>query len=130
MRKYILIALLFIIPLYSYYLLSRPSAYLQEFSSPDKMAKVIKFTSSMCLDCKNLNKIFDEIYPDYSGKVFLISVDVQNSDKKTKSIIKKYTITTVPTTIFLDENSFELRRIEGAIEPKQLNSYFKELVDE
>lgn len=131
MRQKILIALLFIIPLYTYYLVSRPAILEEtEFSSPDKMAKVVKFASSMCLDCQNMKKIFDKVYPEYSGQIFLIDIDIQKTDGKTKEMIKQYKVTTVPTTIFIDENSYEVRRIEGAIEAKDLNAYFKELIDE
>lgn len=89
--------------------------------------QVLKFTSTMCLDCQTMNKLFKEVFPKYNDKIVLTEISVQDGSSFTNEQIKKYNITLVPTMIFLDSNNKQIRRVEGAIEKEVLENYLKEL---
>ena len=89
--------------------------------------QVIKFTSAMCLDCQKMNQIFKEIFPQYEGAIILTEIPVQDSTSFTNSQIEKYNVTLVPTIILLDSTGKQVKRIEGAIEKEEMESYLKGL---
>ena len=83
----------------------------------------------MCYECQELEKVFDEVFPNYSKDIDLKKVDVTQKNSETKELIKKYEVKLVPTTVFKDSQGNVKRRIEGAIQPKILDNYLKELVN-
>lgn len=92
--------------------------------------EVIKFSSPMCYECQELEKVFEEVYPKYNDKISLRKIDVTKRDKNCKELIKKYKVTLVPTTVFKDKNGEVIRKIEGTIQPNILDNYLSELVSE
>ena len=92
------------------------------FSGPE----IIKFSSPMCYECQELEKIFEEVYPNYSTKVSLRKIDVTNKDKETRRLIREYQVKLVPTCIFLNKNGELMRKTEGSIQPKILENYIRE----
>ena len=89
--------------------------------------QVMKFTSTMCLDCQTMNKVFKEIFPKYQGKIILTEIQVQDRNAFSDEQIKKYNVTLVPTIILLNSNGQQVRRIEGAIPQNQMDKYLQEL---
>lgn len=89
--------------------------------------QVIKFTSAMCLDCQEMNKIIKEIFPKYQDRILLIEIPVQDGKAFTQEQIKKYNVTLVPTIILLDSNGKQVKRIEGAIPKEEMESYLEGL---
>ena len=69
----------------------------------------------MCLDCQKLKLVIDDVSDNYSDKINIVKVNIDNS-KKVNDYIKKYGIQLVPTTVFLDENGNKINKIEGFIE--------------
>lgn len=127
MKKFSIITLIFVIPLVAYMILSKPDASYANKSVDGNKPQIIKFTSLMCLDCKKLDKVMKEIYPNYSGKITLIEVQVQNEDDYTKRQIQKYNVTLVPTLVFIDSKGKRVTKTEGFVEKVQLEKYMKEL---
>lgn len=80
--------------------------------------QLIKFTSTMCLDCQEMNKILKEIYPQFQDRISLIEYNVQDNMDSTNEQIKKYNVTLVPTIILINSSGAQVKRIEGAI-PKE-----------
>ncbi len=82
------------------------------------LPQIIKFSSSMCLECKEVEKIFDEIMPKYKDKVSYTTIVVDSRKDMNNKLIKKYNVTLVPTVVMLDSNGKERKRFEGAV-PKE-----------
>lgn len=127
MKKNILIvALIFIIPIVAYFVLTnsaKTTASTQEVGKP----QVIKFTSTMCLDCQTMNELFKEIWANYQDKIALTEIQVQTRDQLADEQIKKYNVTLVPTIIMLNSNGEQAKRVEGAIPKEELEKYLQEL---
>ncbi len=137
-KNIIIIALIFVVPLVAFWILSntnsttaKTNVETPEVQQIEEVAigkpQVLKFTSTMCLDCQTMNKLFKEVFPNYEDKIVLTEISVQDGKDFTNQQIKKYNITLVPTMIFLDSNNKQVRRVEGAIEKDVLENYLKEL---
>ena len=130
MKKNIIwILLVFLVPLALYYGMTRERVTSLPVSA-DYVNEVIKFYSPMCSECQELDEVFKEVYPKYSNKVSLRKIDVTQKDRGIKTLIKKYNVTLVPTTVFKNKNGDVTRRIEGTIQPRILENYMAELIDE
>lgn len=82
--------------------------------------QIIKFSSTMCLECKEVEKVLKEILPKYSDKVEYTSIIVDSRDDMKNAMIKKYNVTLVPTVIMLNSDGTQYKRIESAIPKEQL----------
>lgn len=133
MRKNIIIAaLVLIVPLVAFWVLSNSNSTTAKTNTDVAEVavgkpQVLKFTSTMCLDCQTMNKLFKEVYPKYQDKIVLTEIFVQDGKSFTNEQIKKYNVTLVPTMIFMDSDKNQVRRVEGAIEKEVLENYLKEL---
>lgn len=126
-KNLIITALIFIIPIIAYAILSDTTAVSAQKNVAGR-PQVVKFSSKLCIDCKKLKKGFEELQPQYSNKINFTEYDVQLSDKATTDAINKYNINLVPTVIYIDKNGKEMRRTEGFVEKHTLKQYFDELL--
>ena len=127
MRKnLVIISLVFALPLLAYWALTVSNSTVAKTTAIGK-PQVIKFTSSMCLDCQTMNKIFKEIFPKYEGKIIMTEIQVQDKNSFNQNQIKKYNVTLVPTIILLNSDGKQTRRIEGEIPKATMDNYLKEL---
>jgi thiol:disulfide interchange protein len=129
MKKNIIIILaIFLVPLALYWGLTR-----DRLSTPPSVAaqgaEVIKFASPMCYECQELEKVFEEVFPNYADKISLRKIDVTRNDDTAKTLIKQYNVTLVPTTVFKKSDGTVVRRIEGCIKNEILENYLKEIID-
>ncbi|MEI8128087.1 MAG: thioredoxin family protein [bacterium] len=127
MKNFSIITLIFVIPLVAYMLLSKPDVSFANKVTDANKPRIIKFTSLMCLDCKKLDKVMKEVYPNYSDKIALTEIQVQNEDAYTKKQIEKYNVTLVPTLIIINSKGKKLSKIEGFVEQEKLEKLMKEL---
>lgn len=127
-KNIIIVALIFLVPLVAYYGLTK-----DKLTTPPSIAaggaEVIKFTSPMCYECQQLEKVFEEVFPAYNRDITLKHINVTQKDNTTKMLIKNYDVKLVPTTVFKDKNGNTLRRIEGSMQPQILENYLKELIN-
>lgn len=127
-KNIIIIVAILVIPLGVYWGLTRdrlttlPSIALEG-------AQIIKFSSPMCYECQELEKVFDGVYPKYNSKISLKKIDVTKKDNATRSLIKEHNVKLVPTTIFRDKNGVIKRRLEGSVSPEVLETYMEEIID-
>lgn len=126
-KNLITILLVFLIPITAYMALTKSTATTAKTTDTSNKPKVIKFTSSMCLDCQKMNSVFKEIFPKYDGKIILVEIPVQDGTTFTNSQIEKYNVTLVPTIILLNSAGKQVKRIEGAIEKQEMDNYLKGL---
>ena len=125
-KNLIIISLIFALPLIAYWLLNASNSTTAKTIGTGK-PQVIKFTSSMCLDCQTMNKIFKEIFPKYEGKITLTEIQVQDDNSFNQEQIKKYNVTLVPTIILLNSQGKQVKRLEGEVEKNQMDNYLKGL---
>ena len=131
MNKNIIIVLaIFLIPLAAYWGLTRDKNITVLPSTAFSGPEIIKFSSPMCYDCQELEKVFNEVYPGYANKVSLRKIDVTQKDKTTKQLIKQYDVKLVPTCIFKNKEGQTVRRTESNLQPRILENYIKELLHE
>ncbi len=116
-----IILLIFLVPLGFYWGLTRDKSLAVLPSIAANGAEIIKFSSPMCYECQELEKIFEEVYPAYSNKISLRKVDVTQKNNETQKLIKQYEVKLVPTCVFKNENGDTIRRTEGSIQPKILD---------
>lgn len=124
-----IILLIFLVPLGFYWGLTRDKSLAVLPGVAANEAEIIKFSSPMCYECQELEKIFKEVYPAYSSKISLRKVDVTQKNNETQRLIKQYEVKLVPTCIFKNGNGETIRRTEGSIQPKILENYMKEQIN-
>lgn len=128
-KNLITILLIFLVPVGIYWGLSRDKKITVLPTVAVSGPEVIKFSSSMCYECQELEKIFQEVYPGVANKISLRKVDVTKNDKDTKQLIKEYDVKLVPTCIFKNAEGNVIRKTEGSIQPRILENYFKEQIN-
>ncbi len=120
-KNIITILLVFLVPLIAYWVLSGNSETVAKTSEANGKPQVLKFTSTMCRDCQEMTKVFEEIFPQFENRIVLTEIPVQNKSSFTDSQIQKYNVTLVPTIILIDSNGVQVDRIEGAIPKEQMS---------
>lgn len=128
-KNIVIILLIFLVPLGLYWGLTRDKSLATLPGVASQGAEIIKFASPMCYECQELEKVFEEVYPNYANKVSLRKIDVTQRDKATKQMIKDYQVKLVPTCIFKNAQGETIRRTEGNIQPKILENYMKEIIN-
>lgn len=96
-------------------------------ANANNMPQIIKFSSSMCLECKQVESIFKEILPKYKDKIAYTSVMVDSRKDMANSLIKKYKIQLVPTVVMLNSDGSKAQVIEGAVSKEEYENCIKEL---
>lgn len=127
-RNLFVILFIFIVPLALFWGLTRDKGIATLPSIAFNGAEIIKFSSPMCYECQELDKIFDEIYPGYANKITLRKIDITQKDKNIKKMIKDYDVRLVPTCIFKNKDGQIIRKTEGMIQPKILENYIKDQI--
>lgn len=116
-KTIIVILMILILPLLAFWALTwnKDSTAVADTNLP----QIIKFSSSMCLECKQVEKIFNEIMPKYKDKVSYTAVIVDSRKDMNNKLIKKHNVTLVPTVVILDSNGKEVKKFEGAAEKEE-----------
>ena len=140
MKNWIIVLLIFVLPLSLY-------AYLDAKAQNDMMcksqgaketnqiakAKIIKFSSPMCSECKEVAAEMDKAMKNYKGSVMVEEINVVENVGKgidyNKSQIKKYKVTLVPTLVFIDRQGNVIHRQEGAMSSDEIVDIL-EMIDE
>lgn len=127
-KSIIIVLLIFLVPLALFWGLTRDKSVATlpsiAFSGPE----IIKFSSPMCYECQELDKIFNEVYPEFANKVTLRKIDVTQKDKEVKKMIKEYDVKLVPTCIFKNKDGQIIRKTEGMIQSRILENYIKDQI--
>jgi len=128
-KNIIWILLIFLVPICAYFALTR-----EEMAPLPAIAltgdEIIKFSSPMCYECQELEKVMEQVCPQYNDKINLRKIDVTKRDDNAQALIKEYKVTLVPTTVFKNQDGRVTKRIEGTMQPKVLEEYIVELINE
>jgi thiol-disulfide isomerase/thioredoxin len=125
-KNVVIILMIFLVPLGIYWGLTKDKDVTIQPSIAVSGPEIIKFSSPMCYECQELEKVFQEVYPGVANKVSLRKIDVTQKDKITKELIKEYDVKLVPTCIFKNADGNIVRKTEGNIQPRILENYIKE----
>ena len=91
------------------------------------IAQIIKFSSSMCLECKQVEAIFDEIMPKYRDRIEYTQIIVDSRKDMNNPLIKKYNVTLVPTVVMVNSDGTVARTIVGAASKEEYENCIKGL---
>lgn len=72
------------------------------------MIKILKFESDSCPQCKALSATLERITKEYKTDIKSINIEEDNN----QDLIRKYSIRSIPTLIFLNEDQ-EYNRLVG-----------------
>ncbi len=125
----IAILVIFILPLALYYFFKTPDENnISNAAVAANMPKVMQFSSTMCYDCKKLEREIAPLRQEYSGKVVFQKYNVSTRTARVNQLIEQYDINVVPTLIFLDKNGGFVRKTEGYVQKTQLKIYLNEVI--
>ena len=68
----------------------------------------------MCLECKEVERIFKELLPVYGDDFVYTEIIVDSRDDMKNDLIEKYDIQLVPTVVMINSDGKVVKRIEGA----------------
>lgn len=125
MKNWIVVLLIFTLPLGLY-------AYLEAKAQSDLMckvegngtvvnpkAKIMKFSSPMCSECKEATVELDKAMKNYKDSVIIEEINVVSSVGKdldyAKKAIKEFKISLVPTLVFINKDGKVIKKYEGAM---------------
>ena len=130
MKNWIIVLLIFALPLGMY-------AYLDAKAQSEKMckvegnalvktpnAKIIKFYSEMCSECKEMTKELNKAMDSYKDSVIVEEINVVEQDRKaqkhSKAAIKKFNITLVPAIVFLNKEGTVIKKHQGVMKSDEI----------
>lgn len=131
MRNWIVALAVLLLPIITYFVLDKTNGDKTNFEAVAAVGKpaVIKFGSTMCLDCKKMEAMMNEVMPEYSEEVVYEKINSQSNDRHTQSMIKKYNVTVVPTVIFLKKDGSVYKKTEGAYDKHEFEKYLKGIIN-
>lgn len=84
------------------------------------MPVLLKFGSSQCLPCIQIDKNIEEVRQEYEGRVAFIIVEV--NDRSEYPLAMEYNIQTIPTTFFLRNDGTAASGYAGVMTSEQLRN--------
>jgi len=84
------------------------------------------FRSTTCIPCVEMQKVFDQLEPDYKGKVRFIAIDV--NDRNNMVILRSWKIQYIPTTFIVDSSGKVSYQNVGVIQTEDLKKELNKVV--
>ena len=125
-KNNLIILLILVVPIIAYYVLAKNETN-SIVEAKNGTPQMIKFSSRMCYDCQQLEEVVKEVYPSFENKVLLTNVSVQDNSSATQTMIKKYHVKLVPTSIFLNKNGEIKATVEGMMDKATLEKHLNEI---
>ena len=122
MKNWIIVALIFVIPLTTYAFLDMRAQNAAMVKNPK--AKIIKFSSPMCSECKEAETELNKAMENYKDSVIIEEINVVENVGKgvnyNKNAIKKFNVKLVPTIVFLNKSGDTVKVREGAMKADEI----------
>jgi thioredoxin 1 len=90
-------------------------------NSEAEIPRLVELGSVMCIPCKMMAPILEELKKEYTGKLQVDFIDV----KKDPEVGRKHGVRIIPTQIFYDANGKELYRHQGFIDKGDILAAFR-----
>ena len=88
--------------------------------------KVIKFSSTWCGPCKQMEPIFDNVSKLKDFKNFTFQKYDIEEDTMGIELVEKYSIRNIPTIVITDNNGNVMKKIIGFVNENELTNILKE----
>ena len=115
-----------ILPLVAFWVLTLNQGESNIAEAIDK-PQVFKFSSTMCAECKEVEKTFQELLPKYEDKFVYTEGIVDSRNDMKNALIKKHNVTLVPTVVMVNSDGSIHKRIENSIPKEEMEEYIKGL---
>ena len=89
--------------------------------------KILLFVSSQCPHCPAAEAIVNRVVPDYSGYGLSLN-KIRMKTKAGKKRSSMYHVRAIPTTLILDDNGHELKRMVGVMREDTLRASIEKLL--
>ncbi len=123
MRNWIIILLVFLIPISVFAVLQyTTNDYAANANSIQNVqgARLLKFSSPLCSECKEVKKVVSSVMSDYKDSIIFEDINVSDNSEKSEEMIEQYQISVVPTVIFIDKSGNITYKKEGLIKEEEL----------
>jgi thioredoxin-like negative regulator of GroEL len=127
--NFLIIALIMILPVMLYTVFKAPHQNSIALQAASGKPMVIKFSSPMCGECKELEKVLAVVEPKYEDKVIFEKISITSNSKEVQEKVKKYHVNVVPTMIFIDKKGNTVKKIEGSLPASELQKDLESLVN-
>ena len=121
------IVIILVLPIALYAFFKAPGANLALEAATGKPL-VLEFSSPMCSECLKLKKVLDVVEPKYEERISFQKINATLPNPDVTEKIQKYSVTLVPTTVFIDTEGKIIAKKEGYMNEKTLVSHLEELV--
>ena len=118
-------ALILILPIACYAIFKAPAT---NAASMQGKAVMMEFSLPLCSECQKLNKILEQVEPQYQDKIYFMKIDASSMDKNTQEAVKAYNVKVVPTCIFVDKTGKMRGRSEGSMSKEELTKVLDEIL--
>jgi len=125
-KSLILILAILILPVLAFFGITRSKSG-STIAAANGKPQIIKFSSTMCSECKEVEKVFKNLMPRYEDKVVYTEVIVDSRNDMKNKLIKEYKVQMVPTIIMLNSDGTQSARIETALPEEEMDKYIREL---
>ena len=126
-KSWIVILAIVIIPLFAFWIMTSNKDTSSVAQAVSGKPQIIKFSSTMCLECKEVESIMKEILPKYQDKIAYTEIILDSRSDMKNNLIKKYNVQLVPTVIMLNSDGTQSKRIEGAVAKEEYEECIREL---
>ncbi|MBQ8668744.1 thioredoxin family protein [bacterium] len=125
-KSILTILAILILPLVAFWILTftKDEAVIAEANG---RPQVFKFSSTMCAECKEVEKTFQELLPKYEDKFVYTEVIVDSRNDMKNALIKKHNVTLVPTVVMVNSDGTVHKRVENSIPKEEMEEYIKGL---
>ena len=129
MKNWIVALVVLLLPIVTYFVLDKTNGDKTNFEAVAASGKpaVIKFGSTMCLDCKKLEAVVKEVLPKYENRIIFQNINGQSNDAAAEALVSRYNVTLVPTMVFVKKDGTVYKRTEGCLAKEQLDHILSEL---
>lgn len=124
----IIIISIFIIPLTILFYLNKTN---QSFAKSDftlNKPQIIKFSSSMCGECKRTEKELKPLFNKYKNDIIIENVQTDIRSNHNNNLMQKYKVNVVPTIVVLKKDKSIHKRIEGFCDYTTMETYIKDIL--
>ena len=90
---------------------------------PVSMPVVLDFSSNLCLECNDLDKIMEPLKAKYKNKVAFRKIQINSNNPQDQLLIKKYSVKVVPTLVFMNKDKKVIKIIQGIVSKAELEKY-------
>jgi thioredoxin 1 len=87
------------------------------------LPKLLDFGRGICIPCKKMAPILEELSQEYKGKVVIKIIEIDRE----KELTQVNQIRLIPTQIFFDSKNKEVFRHEGFMDKEAIKKVFKQM---